>query len=205
MTQKNEIETERAILNAAKNVFLRKGYFGTRMQEIADEANINKAMLHYYFRSKEKLFEKILIETFDILMETIIEGFSEDSSLEENIEAFVENYISLIQRNPHIPAFILHEINHNSEMIRELFKNEVVKIPNTFAEIISRAVDEGKIRKIEPMQFIISMVGLCVFPFIAKPIFRVVFGLDDREYDNFIAKRKKEVPKLLLQGIRNEK
>jgi hypothetical protein len=107
----------------------------------------------------------------------------------------------MMKANPYIPAFILHEMNHNATMIKEIFGNQVVRIPDTFIIQINKAIADGIIKPIEPEQLIISIVGLCVFPFIGKPLFMMVFRKDENEYDSFMDRRMEFIPDLVLNGI----
>ena len=109
---KNET-TEIQILNAAKTVFQQKGMDGSRMQEIADEAGINKAMLHYYYRSKQILFEAVFNHAFALLAPQLNKILNDDSSIEEKIRNFTSNYISFVNKHPYLPNFVIQEINRN--------------------------------------------------------------------------------------------
>ena len=113
--------TEQRILEAARNIFIHKGYYGARMQEIADEAGINKALLHYYFRSKDRLFETIFQQSFSKFVPVIGGILAGSDPWQKKIGAFVENYLQLLYSNPYLPQFILNEINRDPEGIRRLF------------------------------------------------------------------------------------
>ena len=105
--------TEDKIVEAAKTVFIQKGMDGARMQQIADEAGINKALLHYYFRTKNKLFEKIFSLVFRDIFEVLEMAVMKELSFEQFLEQFVTEYINLLKRKPYIPQFVIHEINRN--------------------------------------------------------------------------------------------
>ena len=111
--KKKDKSTEERILEAAKKVFVQKGMAGARMQDIADEAGINKALLHYYFSNKEKLFEMIFLEAASKLFPRINAIFSSDQPLFEKIESFCEEYIAVVMENPYLPLFVLYEINQD--------------------------------------------------------------------------------------------
>ena len=115
MTAKG-ISTEENILNVAREVFMRNGYSGTTMQQIADEAGINKSLLHYYYRSKEKLFGQIFAEVFSQFIPELGKIFMTDKSLEEKIRAFVDSYIEGFIRNPLIPIFVMQELSTNRKL-----------------------------------------------------------------------------------------
>ncbi|MFK5974290.1 MAG: TetR/AcrR family transcriptional regulator, partial [Flavobacteriaceae bacterium] len=118
-----DTNTENRILTAAKNVFQRKGMDGSRMQEIANEAGINKAMLHYYYRSKQLLFEAVFKNAFSLLAPQLNAILNDDSSIEEKIKNFTHNYITFILKHPYLPNFIIQELNRNPEFIEKIKQN----------------------------------------------------------------------------------
>ncbi|MFH1319228.1 MAG: TetR/AcrR family transcriptional regulator [Bacteroidota bacterium] len=194
------------ILEAAKKVFLKKGNAGARMQEIADEAGINKALLHYYYRSKEKLFRAVFRVVFSKLMPKIAEVISSDLPLFEKIEIFTEKYIDVLSRNPLIPMFILQELDKNPEglisLILDLIKDIGLK-PEIFFKQVEYEIKMGNIRHIEPRQLIINMFSMCIFPFLGRPLLqRIIFDNDSKHYDRFLNDRKKEVSKFIINSIK---
>jgi AcrR family transcriptional regulator len=195
---------EQKILEAAKDVFLQKGYYGTRMQDIADKASINKAMLHYYFRSKDKLFDKILDEALESLFSNIHSILLSSKSFEDKINDFIVNYIDTLNNNRFLPAFIIHELNHNRDRIKKLMFKKIKKIPPIFINQIKKEIATGRIYPINPTQLIINLLSLCIFPFIAKNLFEIVFEFNDKTFDKFIEERKKILPQLIFQGIQHK-
>ncbi len=194
--------TERLIFQAAKDVFHRKGLAGARMQEIADEAGINKAMLHYYFRTKEKLFEAIFNEECSGFFAKLAELINVDLPLLDKIEFFVENYIDLLMKNSYIPVFIISEMHHNPERIKDLFIDRIVSVKHKFLGDITTAVSLGLIRPIDPRQLIVNIMALCIFPIAARPMLTFMMEMDDNEYTEFIELRKKEVSKFIINSIK---
>ena len=194
--------TEEKILEAAKEVFHKKGFDGTRMQEIADEAGINKALLHYYFRSKENLFDAVFKDAFHELFKKIFSVVGSTIPFEEKIRYIFSDYIGFMQKNPYIPSFILNEINHNPERITDLLKG----LPTPPSEILIRVKksleDEGY-KGIDHRQFVINIISLSIFPIIAKPLLKSILNLTDDEYSEFIETRKKELPDFIFKAIRS--
>lgn len=200
MDNKNK-NTEKIILEAAKTVFLKNGYDGSRMQMIADEAKINKAMLHYYYRSKDKLFERIFEDAFKVFAPVLIEIFNSDLPLEVTVYEFVNKYITFIEANPHVPLFIIREIKRNPGRITEKFP--LVNFEETFfAKILKEEIKKGNIIEISVMDLFVNLVSMTVFPFVAGEIVRTVFDKSDDEYKQFIENRKKSVPKMIMEGIK---
>ncbi len=199
-----DLNTEQTILKAAKNVFVIKGMEGARMQEIADEAGINKALLHYYFRSKDKLFEAVFKEALFKLMPNLMDLMKKDLALFEKIKLFVENYINTINENPHIPAFIIHELNRNPERVAELIKSTGIN-PSFFVNQVYEEIEKGTIEPVNPFHLIVNMLAMCIFPFVARPILQnIIFNEDPKVYAAFIEQRKKEVSEFVINAIKKK-
>jgi len=198
----NHHSTEKDILEAAKRVFQIKGMYGARMQEIAEEAGINKAMLHYYFRSKDKLFDAVFQDAAKNFFSKIRELLNVDKPLLEKIEYFVENYVELLLQNSFIPAFIITEVHQNPDRIKNIFLESGVNTEMLFINDIKTAISLGIIHPVDPKQLIINIIGLCVFPVAAKPIIKTMLNLNDEEYLKFIEVRKKEVSKFIINAIK---
>lgn len=194
--------TEKLIFQAAKDVFHRKGLAGARMQEIADEAGINKAMLHYYFRTKEKLFEAIFNEECNGFFAKLAELINVDLPLLDKIEFFVENYIDLLMKNSYIPVFIISEMHHNPERIKDMFVDKVISVKQKFLGDITTAVSLGLIKPTDPRQLIVNIMALCIFPVAARPMLNFMMDMDEKEYTDFIEIRKKEVAKFIINSIK---
>ena len=125
MKKLKDRKTEERILESAKKVFYNKGIDGARMQEIANEANINKAMLHYYFRNKEALFDAVFAEASQIIFPQVNELLNIEMPLFEKIRQFSDKYISLLSENPVIPVFVIKEMNNNPEKFIKAFSNKL--------------------------------------------------------------------------------
>jgi len=196
--------TEKKILDAAKVVFLEKGFDGARMQEIADEAKINKALLHYYFRCKDNLFDAIFQEAFQQFLPKVAEVMMTEKPLFEKIEFFINTYLTMLSNNPHLPGFIMHEINRNPGRIVNIIKSSGVR-PEFLGIAIQKEVDAGIIEPIDPVHLIINMLGLCLFPVIGKPIITgFFFNGSTRAYQKFLSERKKEVTSFVINSIKKK-
>jgi len=161
-----DTSTEEKIIEAARKVFMQKGYAATRTRDIAEEAGINLALLNYYFRSKEKLFEQIMLEKFRQLFSVIFPIVNDDAlTLDEKIEILVENYISLLIENPELPLFVLSEIRVNPERFKVR-----LQIPDLLRNSSLVRQMREKRPDVEPVHFITSLLGMTLFPFVAKPV-----------------------------------
>ncbi len=192
--------TEEKIFEAARDVFHQKGFDGARMQEIADRANINKSMLHYYYRSKDKLFEKVYQLSLMRAIPKIVILLNKDLPLEEKLRSFVREYLTIIKKNPDIPSFIIRELNTNPSRIQEFFRSQVVKNVQPFIDQISEASREGKIVDNLPAeQVVINLISMIIFPFIGKPILQILFEMDDAGFEAFIDQRIDYLPDYVVK------
>ena len=187
--------TEERIKAAARKVFHQKGYAGTRTRDIAEEAGINHAMVNYYFRSKEKLFQIVMIETMTLFFKgvsTILNN--ENTSLEEKIEQVVANYIDLLLEEPDLPTFMFNEVRTNPvpfiahTPIYEALQNSV--LARQYAETVAR----GEVSEPNLIQMVLNVISLVIFPFIAQPIFTALSRTDKEAYKALMLERKKLIP-----------
>ncbi|THU39982.1 TetR/AcrR family transcriptional regulator [Niastella caeni] len=198
----NDISTEQKILDAAKQVFLENGLDGARMQDIADKAGINKALLHYYFRSKDKLFERIFTEEAQKFMPKVTTIMLSELPLFEKIEKFVWEYIDTLVQNPLLPIFVLNEINRNpKEMMKKIWGNHRPPI-DKIEEHVASLVKKGEIKSIKGYELMINMVSLCIFPFMARPIVQWITKTNDEEFLQMMEQRKKTVVKFVIDSIK---
>jgi AcrR family transcriptional regulator len=198
-----DISTEEKILEAARQVFIHKGMAGARMQEIADTAGINKAMLHYYFRNKEMLFETIFSQAAQKLFPKLNIIFESELPLFEKIENFVQAYIDVMLENPYLPMFVLSEMHQNPERFYKKMKGQLnFPRPDKFLAQIESEVKKGTIKRISPLQLLMNIISGTIFPFIAKPMFQMHIGLDELQFRQFIMQRKKEYAGFVIDAIR---
>jgi len=203
VNESKDISTEEKILEAARKVFIRKGMTGARMQEIADAAGINKAMLHYYFRNKELLFETIFTQAAQKLFPKLNLIFESDLPLFEKIESFVASYMDVMMENPYLPMFVLGEMNQNPERFYKKMKNEMnFPKPDKFLAQIEQEVKKGTIKRINPLQLLMNIISGTIFPFIAKPMFQMHIGVNESQFHQFLLQRKKEYAAFIIDAIR---
>ena len=194
--------TENRILEAAKKVFIHNGLEGTSMQQIADEAGINKSLLHYYFRTKEKLFHAVFSYAFQYIVPQMEGILLTDSNIEVKIERIVGEYMDLLNENKFIPAFILHEINRNPDRLYDIMQKSGIR-PKIFVDQFVEEMNKGNIRPIDPRQLVINILALCIFPVAARPLIqRIFFGNNEKAYQQFLQERKKTVSDFIIQSIK---
>lgn len=195
--------TEEKVLEAARKVFTTKGMAGARMQDIADEAGINKAMLHYYFRDKDKLFETVFIEEAQKFFPKLNMIFQADMPLFEKIEKFVAEYIDEMVKNPYLPWFVMNEINRDpDQFLYKIWGKENLPNPGKLLEQIEKEVKKGTIKRIDPLHLLMNLLSMTIFPFVAKPMMTRNLRLSDARFKQAMEERKKEIPKFIIDAIR---
>jgi TetR/AcrR family transcriptional regulator len=200
----NDKMTEERIFEAATDVFIDKGMDGARMQDIASYAGINKALLHYYFRTKDQLFNAV----FEMIARKIFKKFSpvfdENLCLEEKIRFFFREHITFLQENPKLPAFILNEINRNPTRIKKLLKNfDFENLWDKLYEQHNKELENYNISKAAMPQLLISIAAISVFPFAARGIIEGMLEKSGVDFNEFIEERKKIAAEFVIRGITN--
>jgi len=193
--------TEERILEAAKKVFHARGYAGARMQEIADEAGVNKALLHYYYRNKESLFHAVFEDAFSKLLVKMKEIFFSDRPLTEKVEQFVQYYVTFISNNSYLPLFVLNSLYERPEQFRALLERNTLS-PLSILETIRQQVKSELNLDIDPLHLYINILSLSIFPVIAKPMIQNIFGYSDEHLDAFYAERRHTVPQFILNALK---
>ncbi len=194
--------TETEILIAAKEIFQQKGMAGARMQEIADKAKINKALLHYYYRSKQLLFEAVFKSAFSILAPQLNKVLNDDSDLFEKIRKFTENYVSFVIKHPYLPNFVIQELNKNPEFVQKLRSEKNFPSIEKFKLQVSDAINQGIIKPIEAEQLFINIISLNIFPFIGEPLLMALVNVDKESYNKILENRKTEVAEFIINSIK---
>ncbi|RMF58725.1 MAG: TetR/AcrR family transcriptional regulator [Calditrichaeota bacterium] len=198
-------ETEQKILSAAAEVFLEKGKGAARMQEIADRAGINKALLHYYFRSKERLYDEVFKRLVSDFFNELFDAIQDIEDIQLLLKAFIDNYIDLIAQRQRLIRFIIWEIETGGGKMVELLKTIMQERGLTTIPIevkIQKAIQEGKIAPVDSRHLILSLIGMCIYPFIARPIVENIFQGIQVTSTEFLQQRKTEIFNLIWNGIK---
>lgn len=202
MVNKRDDTTEDKILAAAQKVFISKGMAGARMQDIADEAGMNKALLHYYFKNKEQLFETIFSRISGGFWEQINAILDSDDALFDKIRNFCSVYIDKIVQNTYIPLFVMYELNQRpANFVKKVFKNNQPR-PAKLMVQIEAEIKAGNIRPINAPHLLMNMISLCVFPFIGKPMFMTVMNVPEKAFNQLMQQRKTDVPDFIINSIK---
>ncbi len=198
----NDKQTEEKIFESATEVFIKNGMDGARMQDIANHAGINKSLLHYYYRTKDHLFNAVFEKIAGQMFAKFAPVFDENLSLEEKIRFFFREHIEFLQRNPRLPAFIMNEINRNPERIRKLVQGlDIHKLWSTLEKQHHEELAKYNITPETIPQLMTSIAAMSVFPFVAKAI---VAGLMEKmgySFDDYIEQRKEYAADFVIKAI----
>ncbi|MDX1406972.1 MAG: TetR family transcriptional regulator [Saprospiraceae bacterium] len=193
---------EERIKQAAVKIFTARGLAGARMQDIADEAGLNKALVHYYFRNKRRLFELVFTEKLFELFSAFSVILQSQGTFEQKIRAFIDKQTELISRYPALPMFVLEEVRKDPAILAKKLPNGGPRyIKSMFEEMIHAEVATGRIRPVAFEQFMINLISLCMYPFVAKPLIQFMLEADDTEFARIVEQRKKLVADLLLKDL----
>ena len=205
-----DADTESRILDAANRVFMRRGTAGARMTEIAREAGVNHALVHYYFRSKQRLAEAVFRRAIGQFFPVMIGVFTSDAPLAEKVRLVAAAQIDMLQKNRDLPGYLLAELNHYPERAEQLLESMAGTTPaalrarlfGTLGRQLEDAVRDGAIRPIRPQAFVLNLVSLVVYPFAARPLVKAILGLDDVSFAAMMEQRKDEIPAFFLASLR---
>ncbi len=197
------MDNREKILAAAREAFLKAGYEGARMRDIADAAGVNKGLLHYYFKTKRALFLEVLrslIHEFYPEVDTIIRM---PVSFLEKLELFIDKYIDMLSRNLYIPFFIVQEMNLNTdEFVSFILKSNPGVNFSGLLESLHRDIAAGKIREVNPFQLLLNIISLSIFPFVVRPGIRKLSGMSDEEFVSFMKLRKRVITETIINSLK---
>ncbi len=208
MSNPRDPDTARRILEAARKVFLEKGMAGARMQAIADEAGINKALLHYYFRSKEQLFQQVFEEALAAMMPKVHAAVLQPMRIQDKLKTFVRVYFEQVRAHPVVPLFVLHELQRGGAALVEIFAEQMKQaspsasrlFPQILLDELRAAGARGELGSHKPEHLLISLMAMCVFPFVARPMIRFLMDMDDAAFERFLDERVSQV-ELFLDSV----
>lgn len=199
----NDKQTEEKIFESATAVFIEKGMDGARMQDIADHAGINKSLLHYYYRNKERLFKAVFEKIAGQLFRKFAPVLDENLSLEEKIRFFFREHISFLQKNPGLPSFILNEINRNPAMIKKFIRN--IDVNELWATLEAQHKEELKkynITRETIPQFMTSIAAMSVFPFAGRALITSIMEKMGYDFNDYIEQRKEYAADFVINAIK---
>lgn len=196
--------TEEKIFEAATEVFIEKGLDGSRMQDIADKAEINKSLLHYYYRSKDKLFNAVFEMIAMKMLKRFAPVFELNLSFEDKIRFFFKEHIAFLQKNPRLPSFLLNEINRNPARIRKFLANvHIESLWEMFYTQHKTELERCGITRENIPQILTTMAAISVFPFAAKKLLEELFGITGLKFEDYIEERKSFAADFVISALHN--
>ncbi|NLX65900.1 MAG: TetR/AcrR family transcriptional regulator [Bacteroidales bacterium] len=196
---------ELQILEAAEKLFLEQGYAKTSTAQIAKLAGCNQALVHYYYRTKDNLFEKIFEEKIGMIATNILHIGVNGSTIEERVTQVIGFYFDFLKQNPQLAQFVLHEISSNPTRLQSLVERLRQQVTPLFLRVeaeLEKEVKRGTIRPITGINLLITIISLNVTPFLVKPILQRALHLGEKEFDTMLEERKKEVIETVLSRLR---
>jgi TetR/AcrR family transcriptional regulator len=199
-------DTKARILEAADAVFVRHGTDGARMQQIADEAGVNKALLHYYFRTKAELAEAVWRGVASSFVPGVLEMMASDASLDEKIDRFVDAYLTRLSRHPYLVTYVVSEAARSPDRVRAFYSSgraeQARRVVRKLRAQIGEGIKEGRMARTTPEQFFVTLAAACVYPFAARPLIAAGIGFGAKGFDAFIKRRRRELPAFLKRALR---
>ena len=192
------LQTEEHIKQTAKKVFFQKGLLNATTQQIADEAGVNRALIHYYFRSRDVLFKKVLEEAIGETRSKIDSIFESNEPFKSKISKYLDVSIDRNAEFPYIQNFIITEIMQDPEKMKEHFSRKRSHLMKHIVPPLKKEIEKGNINPIEPEHFIVNMMSMCSYPLVAKPFIQNMFSYDDKMYRKFLKERKQVIYKVLF-------
>jgi AcrR family transcriptional regulator len=193
-----EAQTEKLIKDTAKVIFFQKGHLSATTQEIADAAGVNRALIHYYFRSREQLLEVVFQEAVAETRSKVSEIFKSSEPFKKKISNYLDVFIDRNINYPYIQNFIITEITSNPEKEKEYFQRKRENLTKTILPQLTEEIEKGHIPPIKMEHFMTNMMSMCSYPLVAKPLLQKMFGFDEKTYRNFLKERKAVIYKVLF-------
>jgi len=196
-----QTETEEKIIASAEKLFYQKGKAGTSMQDIADDAGINRTLLNYYFRSKDQLFEAVFRKALGSFVPNLAALLQTDMTFLEYVPAMVEKIIDTMLENPQIPIFVLQELSSNPQRMPQMIREMGIDP----AQVVAKMEQDGSVPPLggmDPRQVILNLISLCIFPFAAKPVvLDILYQGDNEAYIEAMKERKVLLPQIMIQFL----
>lgn len=197
-----ESATREQILTAAHTVFLRRGTSGARMQEIAKEAGVNQALLHYYFGTKQALADAVFQAAASNLLPGVFEVVGSALPLDQKIQTVVDRYIGFLRTRPYLPGYLVSELHADPDRAALLLPRPGVTALAALQQQLDAGAENGTLRPIRAEHFLINMVSMIIFPFLIRPMLDVIFGIGSDQFDAYLTERQHSLPGFIQSALR---
>ena len=195
MAKEKDKTTELKIKEAARKLFMQKGFAATKTRDIAEEAGLNLALLNYYYRSKEMLFNIIIMESIgEFFSRMALVVNDEATSLEEKFKKMTSEYLEMIKQNPDLPLFVINEVRNPDSAFFDKVNNELTPLSSFMKQQIKTNIAEGKMDNTHQLHVMANCIGLILFPFLSAPILKRFANVSDEEFNSLMLERKELIP-----------
>ena len=196
----DEVQTENLIKQKAKILFFQKGFLNATTQEIADEAGVNRALIHYYFRSREQLLDLLLQETLKEKKEKVRKVLTSELPFREKIANFIDTIVDYGLTYPYLDNFIISETARSPEKVDVFCSMDRAKSSDLIREQLEEEINNGKIAPISAEHFMINLSALCNYPLLAKAVLQTIHGMTDAAYRKFLLDRKQIIYRTIFNA-----
>jgi TetR/AcrR family transcriptional regulator len=186
---------EQLIKDTAKRIFFAEGKLNATTQDIADAAGVTRTLVNYYFRSKDVLFKQVFDESMHDMGKRMDEVIQSTLPFKKKIERFIEVFYTQLTAYPYQESFMIAEINSNGFSIP---KKEEPNVLAAFLKEIHTEMEKGVVKKMKPMNFLLNLFALMAYPLLTRPLFKIIFELDDLQYTKLLNDRKKMIVDILF-------
>ncbi|PIQ20636.1 MAG: TetR family transcriptional regulator [Cytophagales bacterium CG18_big_fil_WC_8_21_14_2_50_42_9] len=193
------IPTEELIKETAKKVFFQQGHLKATTQEIADAAGVNRALIHYYFRSRNLLFDKVLQEAMSGFMHKVLSVLEAEVPFKEKIKVFIQTFIGISAEFPYLQNFIVTEMVKQPEKMTVFHPQHLDEVAKKLNEELAQEIKNNTVAPTTLEHFIVNIMSLCSYPFIAQPIIQTIFSLNQATYQEFLQERKEIIFKIIFK------
>jgi AcrR family transcriptional regulator len=203
MGPKKDANTEEKILTAAEEIFHEKGYDGARMQEIADKASINKGLLHYYFKTKDALFDAIFSIALKRMVSNIHAILAMELPLEEKMDMIIDGYMNILLKNSALPRFVINELSKDADrFIARHLNSSANSIFTSFDASVKKEINAGRIRHINSRHLFMNLISMIIFPFVGRPMIQVIISIDNKEFHTLMQERREAIKSFIKMSLR---
>lgn len=193
------VSTEDLIKETAKRIFFQQGHLKATTQEIADAAKVNRALIHYYFRSRNLLFDRVLQEAMTGFMHQVLSVLESEASFKEKIGIFIQTFISMTAEFPYLQNFIVTEMVKQPDKMTVFHPQHLDKVAEKLKEELNQEIKNGAVAPTTLEHFIVNIMSLCSYPFIAQPIIQTIFNLNQQAYQQFLQERKEIIFNIIFK------
>lgn len=196
-----QMTRQQEILRAALQEFIKEGISGARLQAIADNIGVTKAMIHYYFQTKENLFLEVFGKASNVLMDGLMEVLEKEEQLFPKIEAFIDQAVNRFHDHPQLAGFVVNELNNHAELIEPVFKEAFTYDASIFNSQLKEAASSYKIAPVDARQVVANILSLCLLPYSGRGFLQSISGMDDQKYEKFLSNRREVIKDTIINWL----